>query len=147
MIKHRYNLSLARQFHLVPCCEILHTHTHTFIVGESLFAGLRSRSSASVRLHGSPEPALAGSEGMISIQYHKDFFVYKRNGPGSISFGFVFLLYDVSSHAARFKSKLTKVLTPTMFHANSALQKNRIVVQVQGMKWVKLLDDSKSLKL
>ncbi|KAG6704178.1 hypothetical protein I3842_07G123000 [Carya illinoinensis] len=51
------------------------------------FQGLRSRSSASVRLHGSPEPALAGSEGMISIQYHKDFFVYKRNGPGSISFG------------------------------------------------------------
>ncbi|XP_041018350.1 uncharacterized protein LOC121260509 [Juglans microcarpa x Juglans regia] len=52
------------------------------------FQGLRSRSSASVRLHGSPEPALAVSEGMISIRYHKDFFVYKRNGPGSISLSF-----------------------------------------------------------
>jgi hypothetical protein len=57
-------------------------------VGETLLIGLSSRSSASVRLHGSPELAVAASESLISVQYYKDSFAYESNGPGSGSLRF-----------------------------------------------------------
>lgn len=53
------------------------------------FQGLSSRSTASVRLHESPEPAVSTSEGLVSVQFYKDPFGFESNesvsGPRSFA--------------------------------------------------------------
>lgn len=62
---------------------------HSYVV-ETLLIGLSFRSTASVRLHGSPELGVAASESLISVQYYKDSFAYESKGPGFGSLRFCF---------------------------------------------------------
>ena len=68
-------------------------------VGEILPIGLSSRSTASVRLHESPEPAVSTSEGLVSVQFYKDPFGFESNESVSGPRRCVFHLQDKSSHA------------------------------------------------
>lgn len=52
------------------------------------FQGLSSRSSITVGLPGSPEPAVATSESLISVQFYKDPFAFNSNGSSSGSSSF-----------------------------------------------------------
>lgn len=65
-------------------------------VGEILLIGLSARSSASVMLHWSAEPAVVAREGLISVQHYKESFAFKSKGPGSGLLRFFIPSLDIS---------------------------------------------------
>ncbi|GAV83675.1 hypothetical protein CFOL_v3_27121 [Cephalotus follicularis] len=50
------------------------------------FQGISSRNNASAGLQGPPAPAVATNEGLITVQFYKNFSAYEENGLGSTSF-------------------------------------------------------------
>lgn len=57
---------------------------------ETLVAGLCPKSSRSVSIYGSPAPAVASSESLISVQFYKSFSAHERGGPAPSSVKYVF---------------------------------------------------------
>ncbi|CAK7348464.1 unnamed protein product [Dovyalis caffra] len=60
-----------------------------------LLSGISSRNSGSVSLKGSPEPAVATSEALISVQFNKNSVAYESDESGSGSSEYVFLVIYV----------------------------------------------------
>lgn len=80
-------------------------------VGEILLIGLSARSSASVMLHGSAEPAVVAREGLISVQHYKESFAFKSKGPGSGLLRFFIPSLDISFVCVVTRvARITKVL-------------------------------------
>lgn len=78
-------MSLTKHFNYAYPCGL------QLYVGETLLLGLSSRSSITAGLPGSPEPAVATSESLISVQFFKDPFAFNSNGSSSGSSRCVFL--------------------------------------------------------